>query len=168
LKNQEEFVKELSPKVVQYMKIRNDPVALPRCDAYCGLCSSLCIESANHDTSLTPHDAIHQPAGIAGFTNVNDSTLVSKTCSDCHQNNWRFRLSETSEWHDYSDYGKVFPGWRVPRINEESPVREYIFAAYNEEIAEKYKKKPCPDVPAKYFRDLSTIREQLKRDIDGI
>jgi hypothetical protein len=167
-KNQKEFAKELSPKVVQYMKIRNDPVALPRCDAYCGLCRSLCIEAANHDTSLTPHDAIHQPAGITGLKNVNDSTLVSATCSDSYQENLRFRLSDTSEWHDYSDYAKVFPGWKDPRINEESPVREYIFATYNEEIAKKYEKKPCPDVPAKYFRDLSTIREQLKRDIGGI
>ncbi len=167
-KNQEKYLKKLCPKVVQHMKIRNDPVALPRCVAYCRLCSSLCIEAANHDTSLTPHDAIHQPAGIVGLSSKSDSTLLSKTCSDCHQNNWRFRLSDTSEWQKYTDYAKVFPGWKDPRINEESPVREYIFAKYNEEIAKKYEKKPCPDVPAKYFRDLSTIREQLKRDIDGI
>jgi hypothetical protein len=167
-KNQKEFARELSPKVVQYMKIRNDSVALPRCDAYCRLCSSLCIGAANHDTSLTPHDAIHQPAGIAGVYYLDYSTLDSKTCSDSYQENWRFRLTDTSEWHDYSDYAKVFPGWKVPRINEESPVREYIFATYNKEIAKFYGKKPCPDVPAKYFRDLSTIREQLKRDIAGI
>jgi hypothetical protein len=167
-KNQKEFAKELSPKVVQYMKIRNDPVALPRCDAYCGLCSSLCIESANHDTSLTPHDAIHQPAGIAGLSNVTDLTLDSKTCSDSFQANCSFRLSKTSEWQKYTDYAKVFPGWKDPRINEESPVREYILATYNEEIAKKYKLQPCSDIPANYFRDLSTIREQLKRDVGGI
>jgi hypothetical protein len=167
-KNQEKFAKELSPKVVQYMKIRNDPVALPRCDAYCTLCSSLCIEAANHDTSLTPHDAIHQPVGITGLKNVDDLTIDSETCSDCYQKDWSFRLSNTSEWQKYRDYAKVFPGWKNPRTNEESPLREYIFATYNEEIAKKYKKKPCANVPAKYFRDLSTIREQLKRDIGGI
>jgi hypothetical protein len=119
------------------------------CLGYCRLCSSLCIEAANHDTSLTPHDAIHQPEGIAGVSNVNDSTLVSKTCSNCHKNNLRFRVSDISQWHDYSDYAKVFPGWKNPRTNEESPLREYIFATYNEEIAKKYEKKPWANVPAK-------------------
>jgi hypothetical protein len=60
------------------------------------------------------------------------------------------------------------PGWKDPRINEELTLREYIFATYNEEIAKKYEKKPCANVPAKYFRDLSTIREQLKRDMGEI
>ena len=68
----------------------------------------------------------------------------------------------------YRDYAKVFPGWKDPRINEELTLREYIFATYNEEIAKKYEKKPCANVPAKYFRDLSTIREQLKRDMGEI
>ncbi|EFX60993.1 hypothetical protein DAPPUDRAFT_340838 [Daphnia pulex] len=73
------------------------------------------------------------------------------------------------------DSGLIHPGENLDgkileseSIREESPLREYIFATYNEEIAKKYEKKPCANVRAKYFRDLSTIREQLKRDMGEI
>jgi hypothetical protein len=64
--NQQEFAKELGPEVVEYMKSLNDPATLPRCDAICPMCENLCVEAANHDTDLRPHNAIHQPGGIAG------------------------------------------------------------------------------------------------------
>ena len=34
-----------------------------------------------------------------------------------------------------------------------------------EEIAKKYNLKPADDIPASYSRDLSSIKQQLKRDI---
>jgi hypothetical protein len=64
--SKQDFAKELGSEVVQYMKSLNDPATLPRCDATCPMCKSLCIEAANHDTGLRPHNAIHQPGGIAG------------------------------------------------------------------------------------------------------
>jgi len=72
----------------------------------------------------------------------------------------QFRLSNTSEWHDYTDYVNVFPVMENPRINEEKLLREYIFVTYNEEIAKNISRSL---VPTKYFRDLSSIGEQLKR-----
>jgi hypothetical protein len=54
IENQENFAEEISPEVVAL----NDKAALPRCDACCQLCKSLCIEAAKHGT-------IHQPGGIA-------------------------------------------------------------------------------------------------------
>ncbi|EFX76005.1 hypothetical protein DAPPUDRAFT_322835 [Daphnia pulex] len=66
----------------------------------------------------------------------------------------------------YRDFTKIYPSWKDPRINEESPLREYILATYNNKIAEKCGLKPCPDVPQSYFRVLSTIKEQLKMEID--
>ncbi len=65
----------------------------------------------------------------------------------------------------YKDFAKKFPGWKDPKINEESPLREYILVTYNKEIAEKNDVKPCPNVPASYFRVLSTIKEQLETQV---
>jgi len=42
------------------------------------------------------------------------------------------------------------------------PLREYIFATYNKEIAAKYKAKPCADIPAEYFHNLDNIRLKLQ------
>ncbi|EFX66291.1 hypothetical protein DAPPUDRAFT_116524 [Daphnia pulex] len=101
--------------------------------------------SANHDTKLTPHDTIHQPGGIAGL-NLN---------------------KDYSVFYNYKDYSKIFPGWKDPRIDEEMPVREYILATYNKQIAEKYKLKPSTNIPASYSRNLSSIKEQLEGEIAG-
>jgi hypothetical protein len=35
------------------------------------------------------------------------------------------------------DFAEVFTGWQDPRINEELPLRDYISAEYNNEIAQK-------------------------------
>ena len=67
----------------------------------------------------------------------------------------------------YTEFAEVYPGWKVPRINEEIPIRQYILATYNKDIAKKYKLKPCSKIPSAYFRDLLTIREQLTRDTEG-
>jgi hypothetical protein len=71
------------------------------------------------------------------------------------------------KWYYYRDFATVFPGWNNPRINEELPLREYILATYNQDIAKRYHLKPCPNIPLKYFRDLVSIKEQLKREIEN-
>jgi hypothetical protein len=160
------FADQLSPKVVQYMKIVNNQMAIPRCDAQCPCCSSLCIEAFNHDTQHRPHDAVHQPGGVAGQGYYRTDVLVAKTCSQFYeQDGWFYLHKEDTVEKKYRDFSKVFPEWKDPRIYEESPLREYILAKYNNKIAEKYSLKPCPDVPASYFRVLATIKEQLKMDI---
>lgn len=166
--NKESYAKELCPKVVTYMINLNDQAALPRCDVSCRLCESLCIEPANHDIKQQPHDAIHQPGGVVGVCYTTTRKLDSQTCSQCFEQDQTFYLGEDSKVsHKYRDYDKVFPGWKNPRLKEELPVREYILANYNEEIAQKYKLKPADDIPETYFRDLSFFKEQLKREIDG-
>lgn len=165
-KNLKEFANELSPKVVLFMRTSNDPAALPRCDACCWLCKSLCMQSANHDTELRPHDAIHQPGGISGFCDRYTRELVSDTCNQSYEKDSRFYLDRNYDVsYKFKDFYKVFPGWRNPRIDEEMPLREYIFAMYNKEISEMHNVYPCTRIPEKYFRDLFTIKKQLKRDI---
>ncbi len=75
----------------------------------------------------------------------------------------RFALAtQTLLAKKYKEFAKEFSGWKDPKIKEESPLREYILATYNKEIAAKYDVKPCPDVPASYFRVLSSINTVKK------
>ncbi len=163
-KNQQDFAKELGPEVVEYMKSLNDPASLPRCDAICPMCKSFCIEAANHDTGLRPHNAIHQPGGIAGVCHAESKKLAAITCSEAYKLQAAFRIDD--KIYKYVDFAKIFPGWNNPRIKEELPICEYILATYNQDIAKMYDLKPCSKIPAKYFRDLTTIKEQLKREIE--
>ena len=163
--NQQQFAKQLSPKVIDYMKTLNDSAAMPRCDACCPLCKSLCIEVANHDTTHKPHDAIHQPGGIAGVYYRETGTLVATTCSESFINDEGFyKYRDDPVVHKYRDFSKVYPEWMDPKINEQMQLRQYILAIYNEDIANKYGFKPCTNIPAHFFRDLISIRENLKKD----
>jgi hypothetical protein len=168
IKNQREFSEEMSPKVVQHMKNVNDKAALPRCDASCRMCNSLCIEAANHDTQDRPHDAVHQPGGVAGTHYVYTEELDHKTCSQSYEEDDTFHLDNNGLTfaYPYRDYAKVFPGWKNPSINEELPLRQYILATYNNEMAKKYNVKPLTHIPSSYSsRTLSSMKKQLKKEI---
>jgi hypothetical protein len=93
--------------------------------------------------------------------------LVHRTCHQSYEENGSFHLNnDLTVSYRYRDYAKVFPGWKDPRINEELPLRKYILATYNKEIAQKYNKKPSTQIPSSYSsRTLSSIKEQLERDI---
>jgi hypothetical protein len=159
IKNQGDYAKE----VVQHMIKANDKAALPRCDECCRLCKSLCIEAANHKT---PHDAIHQPGGVVGFHFHRTDKLDATTCSQSYDQDDTFLLNnDPTVNYKYRNFATVFPGWRNPRIIEDMPVREYILATYNKQIAEKYKVKPSENIPRTYFRNLSSIKEKLEREI---
>jgi hypothetical protein len=68
--------------------------------------------------------------------------------------------------YPYRDYAKVYPGWKNPSINEELPLRQYILATYNNEMAKKYNVKPLTHIPSSYSsRTLSSMKKQLKKEI---
>ena len=56
----------------------------------------------------------------------------------------------------------------LPRLIYRLPLREYIFANYQEQIATKYKVKKCVTIPTDYYYDLETIRSDLNRDANVI
>ncbi len=167
IKDKKDYSKKLSSKVVQQMKYVNGKAALPRCDASCRLCESLCIEAANHDTEDKPHDAVHQPGGVAGQSYMHTDELVHRTCHQSYEEDGTFHLyNDLTVSYRYRDYAKVFPGWKDPRINKNSPLCEYILTTYNKEIANKYNKKPSTQIPSNYSsRTLSSMKEQLQREI---
>ncbi|EFX68082.1 hypothetical protein DAPPUDRAFT_114845 [Daphnia pulex] len=166
--NQKDYAEQLSPKVVTHMKKVNDKASLSRCDAFCPLCKSLCITPpVHHDTQDGPHDTIHQPGGVAGQCYMHTEELNHRTCHQSYEEENSFYLNgDLTVAYPYRDYANVFPGWKDPRINEELPLCEYILATYNNEIAERYNKKPSTQIPSSYSsRTLSDIKEQLEREI---
>lgn len=163
-KEDETFAIEISPKVIQHMK--NDRSVKPRCDASCPKCRSLCFLNASHNTSFVKHDTVHQPSGIVGASYEGTQELVYKTCNQSTVDNEKFKFKE--KWEYYRDFCKVFPDWREPSIVEEWPLREYILANYNKDIAKKCKKQPSSNIPPRYKRDLKTIRAEIERELSCV
>ena len=170
--NQQEFDNLLAPKVIEFVKFLNEPTCMPRCDAYCPLCKSLCLEAANHDTSLIPHDTIHQPKGIVGkefVGGVHDNELVPYTCNYSYEIDGSF-VKDGNNSVLYINTGTlvrfspVEGRWKDPLRKEALPLREYIFAIYNEDIAEMYGRDPYSNIPSSFFRNFELIWEQLKKE----
>ena len=163
-----EWKEELIQKVLLYMRdVRREDVARPRCNAACPLCASLCIHPENHDTAVK-HDTFHQTGGLIGsFWNSEvrkvelRDTLCRETCSMHLSNKDEFFFD--GEWRSFNDFSLVYPQWMEPKFMERLPLREYIFANYQEDIVKKYDCKPCIDIPLDYYHDLETIRSDLKR-----
>ena len=161
---------KLSKEVLEYMQtVRSEEVARPRCKVACPLCRSLCIHDADHDTLTRKHDTHHQPGGLTGTywdleTQRVDyrGTLCQQTCANNLMENNRFKFND--EWRSYQDFGKVYTDWMDPKLLERLPLREYIFANYQEDIAKKYDRKECIDIPADYHHDLETIRADRERE----
>jgi hypothetical protein len=111
--------------------------------------------------------AVHQPGEVAGVRYTRTKQLDHKTCSQSYEEDGKFHLdNDLTVDYPYRDYAKVFSGWKDPRINENSPLREYILTTYNKEIAKKYNVKLSTQIPSSYSsRTLSSIKEQLQREI---
>ena len=164
----EKWEEALSRQVIKYMRnVRREDVARPRCIAACPRCDSLCIHPANHDTSAVKHDTYHQPEGIVGncwakikgFEKSN--SLIHETCAmhfEC--NNFFYFFDKKKR---FKNFDKVYPEWMNPKMLERLPHREYIFAVYQEDIAKKYYKKECLDIPLDYYHDLGKLRQDLEK-----
>jgi hypothetical protein len=165
IKDKKDYLKQLSSKVVQHMKKLNDKAALPRCDAICRLCESLCIEAANHDTQDRPHDTIHQPGGVAGLSCAGTEELNHRTCSQSYEEDGSFHLNNDSTVsYRYRDYAKVFPGWKDPRINENSPLCEDILATTTKKLPKdttRHLRRKLPQTTLRNF--CPTSRKNCRR-----
>ena len=159
------FASSLSSKVVDFMITQNDPAALPRCDAHCPWCNSLCMETANHNTKLKPHDTLHQPDGLGGVHDRKERILLHTACSKYEENTNMFKGDKFLG--QFKDFETIFPGWMKPKFKESWPLREYIIANYHKDIAKMYGVKPCSGMPTEYNHDLSCIRDHLQRQIQN-
>ena len=165
----------ISRKVLTYMQdVRREDVSRPRCRAACPHCHSLCIHPANHDTLAVKHDTHHQPEGLVGLrwasnpgtekSGISD-TLCYETCSMSLENDEFFIeiSSGNTEVKYYRDFDKHYPAWMNPKLMERLPLREFIFANYQDAIAKKYQVKKCLGIPPGFYHDLETLRQYLER-----
>ncbi|EFX63171.1 hypothetical protein DAPPUDRAFT_268971 [Daphnia pulex] len=122
LNDHEGFSEELSPKVVQYMKTVNNQIALPRCDAHCPNCFSLCIEAFNHDTKHRPHDAIHQPGGVAGQRCRDTNKLVQLLAVKITKQTMGFTLTKkTLSQKNIETSQRFIPSGRILELTKNRP-----------------------------------------------
>ena len=159
---------KLNRQVMTYLReLRREDMARPRCKATCPQCGSLCIHPAGHQTLVIKHDTYHQPAGIAGvcwhseIKNKISDSLCQETCSMQLKKARSIRLAN-GKVRQNKDFSKEYPKWMLPKLTERLPLREFIFANYQEEIAKKYKCKQCVEIP-EYYHDVESIRSDLKR-----
>lgn len=167
INNQGHFAKFISSKVVEFMKTQNDAIARPRCDASCPWCGSQCLDSTNHDTKFQLHDTIHQPSGLKGIINLRTNELWPAACSK-YEDEQELYKNTIIKLGVFKDFETIFPGWKKPKWKESWPLREYIFTTYQEDIAKRYEVKVCREVPSDYKRELSTIRENLEKEIQNL
>ena len=162
----------LSRPVLVYMQdVRRDGVTRPRCQAACPQCGSLYIHPANHDTLTVKHDTFHQPGGLNGMRwfcrpgtekTIKVDTLCHETCTMHLASDRSFFLANGEE-KCYRDFDKVYSKWMLPKLMDRLPLREYIFANYQEDLAREYLLKKSIDIPPNYHHDLETIRRDIER-----
>jgi hypothetical protein len=66
---------------------------------------SLCFEAANHDTEDRPHDAVHQPGGVAGLSIIHTDEMVHTTCIQSYEEEHSFYLNgDSTVKYPFRDY----------------------------------------------------------------
>ncbi len=161
----EDFSENLSRKVLTYIfQEHSFPTVKPCCNEFCPICKSLCIDVANHNLQERPHDAIHQPRGLVGVHHEKNLDLIATTCSESNEEGFYLdrRIDPKHHRHLLKDFSNFFICWKTPSLVKDLPLRQFIMANYNEEIAKKYGMEVCKDIPQHYFHDLSDIRKHLE------
>ena len=153
---------EFSTEVLDRLREeRTEEGARPRCNEACPLCKSLCILPLGHG-SVKKHETFHQPQGLTGWrwvTHSNPAKVDTLCTCSCTEGDSRFWYKK--QWYSKRDFVTLFPDWMEPMFTEQFPLREYIFATFNERIALYYAAKPCLDIPAEYHHNLENIRANL-------
>ncbi|KDO19247.1 hypothetical protein SPRG_15121 [Saprolegnia parasitica CBS 223.65] len=159
---------------------------MPRCGKPCPRCKCPCTKALGHafrkkDTKApsrasskkatrghvsttednTLHDTYHQPGGLVGGYCVDTKQLYALSCAACVVENDYMVLSSGNR--PYTDFPKVYRGWALPRVTKFLPLREYIFANCQPELARNHNMLQCATIPASYAHDLGDIEKQLER-----
>ena len=131
------------------------------CHVVMPIARSVAVCASSRPITTQPSDRMTlfiNQGGLVGIYSRSKRKLVHISCSQSCEMDGKFNPDTNSTVsRKYTEFAEVYPGWKVPRINEEIPIRQYILATYNKDIAKKYKLKPCSKIPSAYFRDLLTI-----------
>ncbi|ETW07101.1 hypothetical protein H310_01744 [Aphanomyces invadans] len=138
---------------------------VPRCGMPCPRCFCPCTKALGHKLSDDPnealHDTYHQPKGIIGSYKVETGQLVAGTCPAAVEKDVYMVLEGGDR--SFREFDKVYPGWAIPTKQEPLPLREYIFATYQAQLAEMHNKAKCVRIPREYYHDLDDITRKIQR-----
>ena len=162
---------EIVTSVVELLKSGSNNSATVRCTAACDICGALCCKPAGHVVSDATklHDADHQPSGLIGRYWVTHTKFQNQLCYDSCTDSYnatptpRFRHKDV--WYSYKDYQTVFPSWSIPTVRSRSEVRELMFYHYHSQIAVRFGRTSCSEVPPAYNRDASALEMERKNRI---
>ncbi|OQR80483.1 hypothetical protein THRCLA_12035 [Thraustotheca clavata] len=139
---------------------------IPRCGQPCPMCGCPCTKGIDHVSSSEndeiPHDTYHQPSGLSGTFWSISNELVGKNCVQCTIDDDTIKLNDDKKF-PYKEFNKAFPSWAVPTDQDRLPLREYIFAQYQDELADLYNKPKCPSIPHEYSHDIDDIARRIDR-----
>jgi hypothetical protein len=152
--------------VLAYIKDRAHGASrgvMPRCGELCPLCKSPCTRELGHVTKEEEklHDSYHQPVGLVGIKHAETNELGPGSCSFNAKNGWRFKRS--GEWHNFSDFDKVFPNWSLPVEKEPLLLREHIFYNYQIDLASFFSGEKCTEIPPSYNHLMSDINQHISK-----
>ncbi|KDO16982.1 hypothetical protein SPRG_17296 [Saprolegnia parasitica CBS 223.65] len=136
---------------------------VPRCGEPCPWCQCPCTKALGHASKSVYdrlHDAPHQPSGLVGAYKSSTEELSPYSCAQSVvQGRWMKYRGKSSR---FKDFEKVFPAWATPHVTVHLPLREYIFADCQDELADMHDLRKCVDMPASYAHDLGDIERSLE------
>lgn len=164
----EEMVKSIHDQFSNKLELEG---AKPRCSEPCPLCRTPCSKQYLHGNKGDKlHDCEHQSQGLVGTIWIVRSPhigcLIYQSCSNMVGQNCTFRISDGRDI-PYRNFSKHYPDWKQPDplTTYGQETRQYIFAKYQEQLAEYLNKKPCADVPPSFHGDPQTIEAMLRHRI---
>ncbi|KDO24993.1 hypothetical protein SPRG_09723 [Saprolegnia parasitica CBS 223.65] len=138
---------------------------IPRCGKPCPHCRCPCTKALGHasvDDDDKLHDTYHQPAGLVGVPWTRTGILVSESCTTSVVNDNNVVFSDGKSV-PFKEFDTAFPGWAVPAVTQRLPLREYVFATYQDALAEQYGHSKCQDIPSSYNHDLDDLGRTINR-----
>ncbi|EQC39043.1 hypothetical protein SDRG_03995 [Saprolegnia diclina VS20] len=142
---------------------------IPRCGKPCPHCSCPCTKALGHssfeDDKL--HDTYHQPAGLVGVSWSGSAILVAESCATSVVDDNTIHFSD-GKVTPFKEFDTAFPGWAVPTVTQRLPLREYVFAKYQDALVEQYGHFKCKDIPTSYNHDLDDLGRTIDRLCMGI
>ncbi|EQC39654.1 hypothetical protein SDRG_03083 [Saprolegnia diclina VS20] len=135
---------------------------MPRCGKPCPMCKCPCTKALGHVSSEDrSHDTHHQPQGLVGTYEYEPlHYLVVDSCPTSVEKDADIVFRDGTR-HRYREFDKAFPDWAIPRVTQPLPLREYIFAKYQKQLAIKFKRPASIDIPPSYRHDLRNLERQI-------
>ena len=141
------------------------------CGERCPTCKAMCINEQGHKSK---HDCYHQPSGLTGWHEEHTEELVGDDCAKNVECDRTFSYSTDStnaerQWHRFRDFATVFPEWVKPQRPLDGcngDFRKMFFGTYQKQLANHYKVKKCPNIPAYPSKEsiIAALRKLTRED----